>query len=228
MKALAFSGGKDSMACLHLLRDELSFGIFVDTGVTYPETWDMVRYAETMIPIHVVSSDRVSQNAIEGIPSDIVPVNWTKIGQAMTTKKPVLVQSYLQCCYQNLAIPLTRKALELGVTELVYGQRDSESHRSVAHDGSDVMGITRLHPIEGWTAEQVLDYLAGKMEVPAHYAINHSSLDCYDCTGYRSDSLDRIAWTKSKHPAFHAAFQSRDQLLTESLRSALSQQEGIL
>lgn len=221
MKALAFSGGKDSMACLHLLRDELAFGIFVDTGITYPETWDMVRYAQAMLPIHIVPSDRVAQNALEGIPSDVVPVNWTKIGQAMTTPKPVLIQSYLQCCYQNLAVPLAKKAIELGVTELVYGQRRSELHRSTAEDGAEILGIIRRHPIENWTAEQVLTYLAERMTVPAHYAINHSSLDCYDCTGYRSDSLDRIEWTARKYPAFHAAFQVREHALVESLQSAL-------
>lgn len=221
MKALAFSGGKDSMACLHLLRDELAFGIFVDTGVTYPETLDMVHYAETLLPIHIVTSDRIGQNALEGIPSDVVPVNWTRIGQAMTSPKPTLIQSYLQCCFQNLAVPLTKKAIELGVTELVYGQRSSESHRSTASNNALLMGITRLHPIEDWTAERVLSYLASKMTVPAHYAINHSSLDCYDCTAYRSDSLDRIEWTKQKYPAFHQAFEAREHLLVSSLQESL-------
>jgi len=38
MLGLAFSGGKDSMACWYLYRDQQPIVIFVNTGKAYPET----------------------------------------------------------------------------------------------------------------------------------------------------------------------------------------------
>lgn len=221
MRALAFSGGKDSMACLHLMRDSLDCAIYVDTGFAYPETLALVEYAKTIVRVHVVHSDRKGQNERDGIPADVVPVDWTRFGHATTGAKPVMVQAYAACCYANIARPLLDTAKALGVTELVYGERFEEGHKSTSVDGDMVEGIKRLHPIESWTAQQVLDYLATKMTVPAHYAIKHSSLDCYDCTAFRRDSADRIEWTKTHHPAFHAAYAARAAALDGALREAL-------
>jgi 3'-phosphoadenosine 5'-phosphosulfate sulfotransferase (PAPS reductase)/FAD synthetase len=217
MRALAFSGGKDSMACLHLMRDSLDCAIYVNTGYAYPETLALVDYAETIIPVHVVNSDRRGQNDREGIPADVVPIDWTNLGQQITGRKAVTVQSYLGCCYENVSAPLIAKARELGVTELVYGQRSQENHKSPARNGDIVQGIIRLHPIEDWTADEVFDYLLTKMDVPLHFTIEHSSLDCYDCTAYQRHSADRVDWTKHVHPDLHAHYMKR----LDALRSTL-------
>jgi phosphoadenosine phosphosulfate reductase len=221
MKALAFSGGKDSMVCLHLLRGEFDCAIYVDTGFAYPETLALVEYAAAMVPMHVVKSDRAAQNDRHGIPSDVVPVDWTTAGQDATCRKSCAVQSYLECCYQNIARPLFMKAQALGVTELVYGQRNDEGHRGCAKDGDVVLGIVRRQPIEDWTEADVMAYLASKMDVPEHYKIKHSSLDCYDCTAFRRDSADRIAYTRAKHPVFYAQYAKRVELLDTALSQAL-------
>lgn len=221
MMALAFSGGKDSMACLHLLRETLDCAIYVDTGVTYPETQALVEYASHLVPFHIVQTDRAGQNAANGIPSDVVPIDWTRLGQEMTGPKPIMIQSYLQCCYENLARPLLEKAKALGVTHLVYGQRNEEDHKSPSRHGDLVEGITRLHPIEDWTTQQVFDYLALHMTVPAHYQIRHSSLDCYDCTAYTKESQDRVAWTQQAHPDYAAAYHQRATALASCLEEAL-------
>lgn len=221
MIALALSGGKDSMACLHLLRAELDVAIYVDTGFAYPETTAMVDYAETLLPVVRVRADRASQNARFGIPSDVVPVDWTVPGQQLTSLKPVTVQSYVNCCYDNIAAPLNAKAMAMGVKVMVCGQRNTEGHRATSKDGDVVDGIVRCQPIETWTDAEVFDYLATVMDVPPHFAIKHSSLDCYDCTGYRKESHDRVAWTMQKHPTFYAAYVERRELLDRSLSEAL-------
>lgn len=220
MRALAFSGGKDSMACLHLMRDSLDFGLYVDTGFSYPETQAMVRYANDILPIHVVKTDRAVQNDVFGIPSEIVPADWTYFGQLMTGEKPSRIQSYLDCCGVNVCLPLMSEAKKRGVTEIVFGQRKSESHKAPVGDGAMAGTIKRIHPIEDWTDDEVFQYLATKMTVPAHYAIKHSSLDCYDCTAYRTDSADRVAWTKREHPVFFAAYEARNNKLTAALAEA--------
>lgn len=221
MIALALSGGKDSMACLFLMRRELEFAIYVDTGFAYPETTALIDYAETILPVVRVRSDRAGQNARMGIPADVVPVNWTAMGQMVTSPKPVTVQSYLGCCYENISAPLMAKAKELGVTEIVSGQRNADGHKSPSRDGAVVEGITRRHPIEQWSDAQVFAYLSTVMDVPAHYAFKHSSLDCYDCTAYRLETADRINWTRDKHPKLHAAFMGRATLLDGALSEAL-------
>lgn len=215
MKALAFSGGKDSMAVLHLMRGELDCAIYVDSGYSYPETRKLVEYASTLIPMHVVKVDRGDE-----IPSDVVPIDWTLDGQAVTSQKPFTVTSYIDCCYAHIALPLLKKAQELGVTELYNGQRNEEGHRSTSQDGAVVFGIVRRQPIEHWTDEEVIRYLGTKMEVPSHYAIKHSSLDCYDCTAYRKDSKDRVQWMANTHPLLFKKYQRRAMQLEQALRAA--------
>lgn len=222
MQALAFSGGKDSMACLHLLRDELDCAIYVDTGYAYPETRDLVNYAAGLVTMYVVQSDRDGQNAREGLPSDVVPVEWTVLGQRFTSPKPVTIQPSLTCCYENLSLPLLRKAKALGVTELVYGQRMEELYKAPSSHLEVIDGITRLHPIEDWTTQQVMDYLATKMTVPSHYTITRSSLDCYDCPAYVRVSRDLVAWTKDRYPERYAAYAVRANAVTECLHLALT------
>lgn len=214
MRALAFSGGKDSMACLHFVPD-LDCAIYVDTGYSYPETRALVEYAKALLPVHVVKSVRIS-----GIASDVVPFDWTPVGQMISGKKACIIQSYFDCCLQTIGVPLHNKAKELGVTEMVYGQRNEEGHKSIMRDGMTVDGIKRSHPIEGWSEQQVMDFLKTKMAIPEHYAIKHSSLDCYDCTAFRKQSVDRVEWTKKKHPEFHAAYMVRRVALDTALEAA--------
>lgn len=217
MKALAFSGGKDSMACLHLMRDSLDCAIYVDTGYSYPETRALVDYAATLVLMHVVSATR---NDAEGIAADVVPVDWTVVGQAVGGKKDCTIRSYLDCCFQSIGLPLVAKARELGVTELVYGQRNAESRKATSRDGDVVAGMVRRHPIEDWTEEEVVAYLESKMEIPAHYSIKHSSLDCYDCAAYRKDSIDRVAWTREVHPVLFSRYEARARLVADALKEA--------
>jgi len=218
MKALAFSGGKDSMACLHLMLPVLDCAIYVDTGYAYPETQELVEYAQKLLPVHIAYSDRNTQNRDYGIPSDVVPVDWTPVGQTFSGKKDVTIQGYLDCCFANIAFPLWQKAKEIGATELISGERNEEAKKPPT--GQVVEGITRIHPILDWTSQQVLDYLATKMTVPEHYKIKHSSLDCYDCPAYRKDSQDRIEWTEKKHPMFYQAYRVRSDAVQRALEAA--------
>jgi phosphoadenosine phosphosulfate reductase len=220
-KILALSGGKDSLACLHLLKDELDSAIYVDTGFAYPETLKMIDYAATLLTVHRVQANRTGQQAAFGLPADVVPVEWTAIGEAMTEQKPYRIQSSFQCCFENIALPLYAKAHALGATHLVMGQRNAESYKSLSRDGDLVKDIIRLHPIEDWTTDQVMQFLSKHMTVPAHFNFEHSSLDCYDCTAFRHASADRVKWMKYAHPEMYNQYVRKSNAVTHALELAL-------
>jgi phosphoadenosine phosphosulfate reductase len=224
--ALAFSGGKDSWACLWLNKDQLAdiLVVWIDTGKNYPEMLSTIELAKAICPNFVqVRVDREGQNAYHGIPSDVVPINWTHVGQSFTDNKPVMVQSYLNCCYENIGANLHDFCKRSGITHLIRGQRNDEGHKSSARDGSIVGGITYLQPIENWNSNQVLDFVALHMKLPDHFQFNHSSMDCYDCTAYATESQDRIAYTKRKYPDFYAEYSARNELLKSALRESLKE-----
>ena len=93
---LWFSGGKDSMACLYLLKDYLSdiTVLWSNTGKNHPELLDTVSRAKKLCPNFIeIKTNRDAQWKENGLPSDIVPIDYTKIGQGVTCKKKVMIQS---------------------------------------------------------------------------------------------------------------------------------------
>lgn len=224
-KALAFSGGKDSWACLWLLKDQLAeiTVIWVNTGKNYPEMLETINKARALCPNFVeIVSDRVGQNARNGIPSDVVPINWTPLGQQVTHKKDVMVQAYTFCCHENIGMQLHTYCMNNGITHLYRGQRNDEGHKSSARNGDTFDGITYLQPIEDWSAEKVISFNAKHMDLPDHFEFNHSSMDCYDCTAFTAESKDRIAYTKLNHPDLYQEYRVRKDALTGAIREALA------
>jgi len=221
---LAFSGGKDSLACLLLNKhraDEITC-FWANTGKTYPETLEIIDIARKTFKFFVeVQTDRETQNAKFGIPSDVVPINWTNLGQAITSPKPYLIQSYLNCCNDNISYPMHQAVKAYQITHLIRGQRREESHRAVAVNGSEYDGITYLHPIETWSEAQVLEYIESHMPIPKHFSVHHSSLDCYDCTAFRKQSVDRIEYTQRHHPDLYQKYKIRNDALMAALKEEL-------
>lgn len=222
--ALAFSGGKDSWACLWLNKDKLSeiVVLWVNTGKNYPEMLATIKKARAMCPNFVeLIVDRDGQNAHHGLPSDVVPINWTRLGQSVTVEKPVMVQSYINCCHENIGANLHKYCKDHGITHLIRGQRNDEGHKSSARNGTVIDGVEYVQPIEEWTAQEVLDFVAAHMPIPDHFAFKHSSMDCYDCTAFAADSKDRIEYTKAYHPTMYAAYETRNQALKGALSESM-------
>jgi phosphoadenosine phosphosulfate reductase len=208
--ALAFSGGKDSLACLMLYRDRLPEidVIWANTGRNLPEVEAFVNRVAVLCPHwHEVKTDRAGQWAQYGLPSDLVPVDSTAFAQTMTSTKPIKVQSYLQCCFKNIAEPLFLKAKQLGAKTIIRGQRLDEAHRASV---GVVDGIEIIHPIAEWSAERVMDFLRSTFgPLPDHYALEHSSVDCFDCTAYAAHAGDRARYMKARHPERFGEYMTR-------------------
>ncbi len=230
--ALMFSGGKDSMACLYLYKEHLNeiTVIWCNTGKNYPEAVATIGKARKMCPNWIeINVDRDLQWANNGLPSDLVPVDFTNFGQSVTSKKPFAIQSYLQCHLENITKPIWDTVILLGFTKIIRGQRKDDEHHATSHNGDTEDGVTFIHPIEDWTKEQVLAFLKEEMgELPEHYQLEHSSMDCYDCTGFTKHSPDRVAYTKKRHPELYADYRKKLEAVAAAISVPLREYRTLL
>jgi 3'-phosphoadenosine 5'-phosphosulfate sulfotransferase (PAPS reductase)/FAD synthetase len=218
MLGLAFSGGKDSLACWYLYKEKNPIVFWVNTGKAYPETIEIIEKVKNeAVEFIEIKTNQAKQIEIYGLPSEIVPIDNTLEGMVFTGEKPVKIQSYLNCCFENRSKPLLQAIEQRGITKLIRGQRLDDNRKSTIRNGSIVNGVTYIQPIETWTKEQVLAFLRTQGELPEHFRIEHSSLDCYDCTAYLDSSKDRVAFTKEKHPKLYEEYKINMAMLKSAI-----------
>lgn len=202
--ALMFSGGRDSLACLHLIKDYLdkTVLIWVNTGAAFPEIIEMMAVIRKSVPNFLeIQTDQPASIEKNGYPSDIVPVAFTQYGQACTEEKSIKLRSYMECCAENFWTPADVTARKLGVTAIIRGQRNDEDHRSPFKSGDTYEGVEYIFPIKDWTDEDVLSFLrANDVEITERLSMPHSSLDCWNCTAFCAESKDRMKYIKKYHP----------------------------
>lgn len=196
--ALQFSGGKDSLAILHMYRDQLDEIVvaWVNTGAAYPEVQrEMARIAKKVPHFLVVRGNQPEQIRKNGYPSDIVPINYSPIGRYFVKKAETFrIQSAFDCCAANMWDPLTRTMALMGVKRVIRGQRADEQYKNPAiKNGTVLDGIEYVLPLETWTAEQVFKYLRDHgIELPSYYSSEVTSHDCWNCTAYLDSYVKRI------------------------------------
>lgn len=195
MKVLHYSGGMDSLACLELLKDEP--GLTVITALTdgsYPdkeEYLDKVEHHYNHLKFVRVYQDRHLERF--GQPVDVVPIKFTGIGH-MISLAPIKYQSVFECCSRGIWIPVHQKTRELGATVVYRGQRGDDAMKAPIQDGHVEDGILFRFPIQEWTREQVVDFVNERVPelIPEYYAKEQTSRDCWDCTAYLHENIDRI------------------------------------
>lgn len=229
--ALCFSGGKDSLACLYLVRDQLPeiTVLWANTGKNYPESLAIIESVKAMCPRwQEVRVDRDAQWERSGMPSDLVPMDATVHGRGCTAAQGTSIQSQYACHYENVSEPLTQAIEDLGATLVITGQRKDEAHRAPRVNGDRVGAVQFWHPIEDWTRQQVLEFLEAAMgSLPEHYAFDHTSLDCYDCTGFAAASHDRVAWMRERHPILFEDYREKLLAVYREIETPLKQYQRL-
>jgi len=191
-KALQFSGGKDSLACLYLLEpiwNELLV-VWGNTGAAYQETIELMEKVKNLVPhFQEVKSDQPSYIESYGFPSDVLAIRNTNFGHIVHGTEGRKFTDYLSCCNANIWQPLA-KACE-GMEVIYRGQRSEDEKKGPVKSGDVINGIQYIFPIENWSTEQVKKYLGEKL--PEYYSQEKSSHDCWSCTAYLEDNLERIS-----------------------------------
>lgn len=216
--ALQFSGGKDSLALLHLARpylDKITV-FFGDTGAVYPHVVDFVhttcRDLGAKLVIVKPPVDLFDYHERFGLPSDIVPV---EVSPEMMAFKPVkpkqMLQSPMTCCGALLWAPMTRAVNESGLPLVLRGSKACDPHVSVPPGFKDADGREYGSPLWDWSDADVLDYLADK-EVPDQY--NHGigdSMDCWACTAHMDGKYAKakLEYARDNYPDLWPVMKER-------------------
>jgi len=197
--ALQFSGGKDSLALLHLWQAKLARTLvcWVNTGAAYPETVEQMKQVRETVPHFLeITSDQPGDVSVNGYPTDLVPLHFTTQGRsAVVTNHHYRVQDSFRCCSTNIWWPLHKAVKERGIQTVLRGQKLVDKYKAPYPSGYSEDGVTYIFPLEQWTDEQVFKYLKHhNVNIPEHYLKGEKkSHDCWSCTGYIDEDAGRIA-----------------------------------
>ena len=201
--ALQFSGGKDSIATLEVMRpywDRLTV-YWLNTGDPFPEVVEVIEKARAMVPCFVdVEGNRDAVVAQHGLPTDVLPYSSALASHQLGVGETVRLQDRFTCCSRVLMEPMHARMVADGITLIVRGQRADETFKGQLRSGEVFDGIEFLYPIEDWGTEVVFDYIeASGWVIPRYYAegMPHSG-DCLVCTAWVGDG--RGAYLKKHHP----------------------------
>jgi phosphoadenosine phosphosulfate reductase len=204
---LFLSAGKDSLACLLLLRQfwDRIIVAWANPGEPHPRTLAYMARIQSMVPNFVeLKGDQPAWIREHGWPADVVPVRRTRDGEAGAGVAAVRFQSYLTCCGANMWRPMQDYLRECGASLVIMGQRADEPMRNRMRDQElqVIDGVSYWQPINSWSAGQVMRFIkACGEELPPFYAEGaESSADCWNCTAYLDHSRGRLAAMRHDEP----------------------------
>lgn len=218
--AFQFSGGRDSLCALHLLRpywDQMTV-YHLWTGDDFPETQKVVREVADLVPHFVSVAGRVAQTQAEfGHPTDLMPCSATPMGHIRTGSLVPLIDRY-DCCYRSIMLPMYERMRADGITLIVRGQRDGDLANPPGRSGSVDGEVEVLFPIQSWTTEHVMLALAamGVEPTPFYAAGMASTPTCMTCTAWWDEG--RAAYLAKHHPAQHLIYLERLDIVADALR----------
>lgn len=228
MDVLQCGFGKDSLACLYLLKpqwDSLTV-MWLNTGTSFPEVEEAAEKVRALVPHFVeVKSDVMSDIGRYGWPADLVPTRSTGWGHLSRGTRGMVLRPWHECCRNNFWEPMARAVREIGAKKVYRGQRLSEDYKSPVRSGMVIDGVEYVFPLERWSEEQVFEFLhANNVEIPAYYGYTGTSLDCWNCTAYLDVKLGQLQYMRDHHP--HKYHFVRSKLI--EMGEAVSQDMSLL
>jgi 3'-phosphoadenosine 5'-phosphosulfate sulfotransferase (PAPS reductase)/FAD synthetase len=208
---LSFSGGKDSLACVYLLRDAgLLDRVTIyhnDTGDLLPEVREIVEHVKGFAPRFVhLRQDVLGWIAENGLPSDLVPYTAHPFASVVGDRAPIV--SRYDCCYRHLMLPLWERIKADGITLLIRGTRHGDFPRLPVLSGDAADGVEFLYPIQEWAPEQVFAYLRSVgAPICRVYETGHQAPECARCTAWQSVGMG--AYLRRYHPELFADYRAR-------------------
>ncbi len=233
--AVAFSGGKDSLAVTYLLRpywDRVTF-YHCDAGDLLPETVEVVKHVEAMVPKFVrIETDSRSWMERFGLASDVVPVSCTPLGLTMSNGKGggVAVVDRHACCGANIWAPVHERLAADGITLAIRGTRRADYGWGVLAAASGVAGGSTVtvdgreywFPIHDWSTDQVFDYLRSVgAPIARYYEHNGQGPECACCPAYLDE--ERATYLKRYHPALADRYASNIRKIAAEISRPVGQ-----
>ena len=199
--AFSFSGGKDSMACIYLLRDRLAdvTVYHMDTGDLLPEIREVVDWVEAMCPNFVrIKGDVLGWIRDHGYPTDLLPYSTHGVGVAAGQNRTKLVTRY-HCCFVNLMFPVWDRIKADGNTLCIRGTKLADMAKLPAHDGETHEGVEMWFPVNTWSHADVMDYLRQE-NAPIARLYDHmvNAPECARCPAWWNEG--RGAYLKEFYP----------------------------
>lgn len=193
--ALELSGGKDSLAVLHLLKDYLKkiTVYWCNAGDPDPSVLKSLDWAQTIAPNFVeIRTDVQAFRRRFGAAASVVPIS----------DKVFPIISDQICCMHNIMIPMDAKVRGDGNTLIIRGQKASDADKGQLSSGDWVDGVEFLYPIENWTDADVMTYLiSNDVPIPKVYRYSSHGIDCLHCSGWWKH--DHMEYLKDNHPRVH-------------------------
>lgn len=200
--ALQFSGGKDSLACLYMLRPFIERGLpvyWTHTGDTIPETLAVVERVRAWVPdFRVIEADVLAWKEEHGLPSDVTTAQSTWIGAQYAMTNTRLVGRF-DCCWHNLMRPMHERMLADGVDLVIRGTKLADTGRVPASGVTEHYDV--LLPVEGWSHADVFVYLADAGAPRSQVYDSFRSIsapECLHCSAWWDDG--KAAYLKQLHP----------------------------
>ncbi len=210
---MQFSGGKDSLASLQMVRDHLEkiTVAWANSGDAFPETVELMDAVRARVPYFVeIKADQPSHIAAMGWPVDLLPVSRTPLGRIVNRHNLPIMQGWPVCCGANLWGPMVNFLREFRPTLVILGTKATDERKGLDCDGSIVDGAEVLLPVHKWTHDQVFAFLKREgVEIPEYYTFGTTSLVCRHCTAFVAENSGKMRYMRERHPVDFGEVQRR-------------------
>lgn len=230
-KVVQFSGGKDSIVCLHLFKDVDDVqALFTNTGGAFPHVEDFVSETckEFGVPLIIARPENsvMDWQEVNGLAADIIPWDSTPFMQTMSKADfGATLIPYATCCAANIWTPMNQALLDNDIKYVIRGSKSCDSKVGVPDGYVDDNGIYYHSPLWNWTDEDVFEYISDhQIKLPDHYSISgdSDSLDCWCCTAYMGKTgAARVSYTKDRYPDFYDSLAPNIALVNTAVSNAV-------